>query len=600
MFKSRAFKEARKFARSLKFTRGIQWIEYCASGARPKDIPSNPNKAYPNEWINMADWLGTNMRIHLKRTKEMFIEQRAFVHSLKLKTIFEYRDWKKTPTGKSHRELPSNPDNTYRDLGWNGWGDWLGTGNIALFNREYLPFTEARAIVQAQGFKNTIELRKWKNRPVNIPSHPEVVYPDEFVSMSDWLGVSLRPTPNGSRPYIEARAFIHSLKFDNSTEFKAWASSDERPHDIPSAPWQVYPEWIGMADWLGKHTHMTVEFRDHDDALPYIHSLGFQNNKQYLAWAKTDAKPIDIPASPPMVYKKSGWKGWKNYLGTSIQYRDHDDALPYIHSLNLKTEPEYNAWANSDNRPIDIPRCPNHHYKNKGWKGWSNWLGTGKPPVVKYENCFPFLQAREIVRALKIETISQWKQWFYKEKPSNLPLCPDLAYKNKGWEGWSDWFGSDELNNYEKYRNRVGKIKEIVESLASCLPSLPTTAWWYILIQSGLDATAKEVKLLKKYQKGKLNLNELVDALISPDEIDEDSPKIDALEAYGKTDFIAKANEILNHPLIAGLDAEAIAAIVAELQATIWDQIFRASMTGDISEKEEIFKLKEILKRTHT
>ena len=52
--------------------------------------------------------------------------------------------------------------------------------------------------------------------------------------------------------------------------------------------------------------------------------------------------------------------------------------------------------------------------------------------------------------------------------------------------------------------------------------------------------------------------------------------------------------------MIAGLDKEAIAAIVAELQATIWDQIFRASMDGDTSEKEEIVKLKEILKEMAT
>jgi hypothetical protein len=418
--------------------------------------------------------------------------------------------------------------------------------------------------------------------------------------MSDWIGTSLRPGPNSSRPFIEARAFVRSLKISGTTEWKSWASSDERPHDIPSAPWTVYPEWNGMADWLGKDTDPSqLQFRDHDDALPYIHSLGFTSQSQYRRWAKTDAKPIDIPASPSTVYKKRGWKGWKNYLGTSIQYKDHDDALPYIHSFGFKNEEEYNTWANTDERPIDIPRLPDSYYTRNGkkWKGWSNWLGNGKPPVVKYANCFPFLQAREIARALKIETINQWKQWFYKEKPSNLPLCPDLAYKNKGWAGWSDWFGLDELNNQEKYRERVRKTKEIVESLASCLPSLPVTAWWYILIQSGIDATAKEVKLLKKYQKGKLNLNELVEALISPDELDEESPELDALETYGKskTDFIAKANEVLNHPLIAGLDAEAIAAIVAELQATIWDQIFRASMTGDASEKDEVVKLKEIV-----
>ena len=56
-------------------------------------------------------------------------------------------------------DIPANPDNTYATEGWNGIGDWLGTGTIATNSRDFLPFHEARAFVHSLKFKST---REWK------------------------------------------------------------------------------------------------------------------------------------------------------------------------------------------------------------------------------------------------------------------------------------------------------------------------------------------------------------------------------------------------------------------------------------------------------
>jgi superfamily II DNA or RNA helicase len=56
----RPFNEARSFARSLRLLNGDEWREYCRSGKRPEDIPSNPQTVYKdNGWISWGDWLGT-------------------------------------------------------------------------------------------------------------------------------------------------------------------------------------------------------------------------------------------------------------------------------------------------------------------------------------------------------------------------------------------------------------------------------------------------------------------------------------------------------------------------------------------------------------
>ena len=45
----RDFESAREFARELKLKGSREWYEYCKSGNKPDDIPSNPQKVY-KEW----------------------------------------------------------------------------------------------------------------------------------------------------------------------------------------------------------------------------------------------------------------------------------------------------------------------------------------------------------------------------------------------------------------------------------------------------------------------------------------------------------------------------------------------------------------------
>jgi superfamily II DNA or RNA helicase len=55
----RSFKKARTFVRGLALKSYSEWYEYCKSGKKPTDIPSNPNQTYMDDrWAGMADWLG--------------------------------------------------------------------------------------------------------------------------------------------------------------------------------------------------------------------------------------------------------------------------------------------------------------------------------------------------------------------------------------------------------------------------------------------------------------------------------------------------------------------------------------------------------------
>ena len=55
----RTYKNARKFAHSLKLKSRREWENYCKIGKIPVDIPRNPARFYKNKgWISWGDWLG--------------------------------------------------------------------------------------------------------------------------------------------------------------------------------------------------------------------------------------------------------------------------------------------------------------------------------------------------------------------------------------------------------------------------------------------------------------------------------------------------------------------------------------------------------------
>ena len=93
------FEEARDYVRKLKLKSYSDWIEYCKSGKKPRDIPSVPSYAYKNKgWINTNDWLGTRRWLP-------FITARGFVRKLRLK---KYKDWYiYCRSGKKPQDIPT-------------------------------------------------------------------------------------------------------------------------------------------------------------------------------------------------------------------------------------------------------------------------------------------------------------------------------------------------------------------------------------------------------------------------------------------------------------------------------------------------------------
>ena len=145
----RSFEEAREFARGLGLNGDAEWREFCkgclpSRGCLPSDIPAKPERTYAkNGWRGIGDWLGTGNLATRQRKYQPFEKARAFARGLNLKGQKEWRVFckgKLPDKGRLPSDIPANPDQTYANSGWKGIGDWLGTGNIAFFQREYRAF----------------------------------------------------------------------------------------------------------------------------------------------------------------------------------------------------------------------------------------------------------------------------------------------------------------------------------------------------------------------------------------------------------------------------------------------------------------------------
>ena len=107
-----------------------EWKAWSKSGQRPANIPSLPSSTYRDDgWISWPDWLGSENTSNQAKHANMlpFAAARAIVRKLKLKSMTEWKVWRKA--GQRPSNIPSNPNGTYRDDGWISMPDWLGYGS---------------------------------------------------------------------------------------------------------------------------------------------------------------------------------------------------------------------------------------------------------------------------------------------------------------------------------------------------------------------------------------------------------------------------------------------------------------------------------------
>ena len=434
-----------------------------------------------------------------------FEEARVFARSLKLKNIGAWQKWSKTDARP--KDIPSNPAEYYQEL-WQGWGDFLGTGNISKIvqKRSYCSFEEARKFARMLNLQTYKEWQKWaatSSRPSDIPLAPHMSYKKQWTGWGDFLGTGFVATKYREyRSFESARQYVRSFGFKTENELNKWLKSPERPLDIPLALRATYKsEWINVGDFIGTGnvSNREREYRSFEEARQYVAKLGLKSKEEWTKWAKTSERPKDIPASPRNVYIED-WKGMPYFLSSGVlsthdrQWRSFQEARKFAHTLALENNQAWRAWSKTNERPLDIPAYPNEVYENE-WTNWGDFLGTGAVSVLNriYRS---FEEAKGYVHSQKLKSHLEWIEWVKTDqRPIDIPAAPEGVYEVE-WRGWGDWLGC-----VSKWNKKA--LLAFVESLIPLVDQLEPIELLHLMRKNGIiDASKNKVsgtsKLLKE------------------------------------------------------------------------------------------------------
>jgi len=402
-----SYEEAKEFTSKLGLRTKSEWTQYCKSNNKPSDIPANPTHVYKNKgWISWSDFLNTDFIASQNKIFISYEEAIEFVHKLNLKSQTEWNEYCKS--GNKPNNIPNSPYSVYKNKGWVSWGEFLGTGIIASYYKEYLSYEQAKEFVHKLNLSGQAEWENYsksRNKPDNIPANPSGVYKNKgWISWGDFLGTgNVHVKFREYLSYQEAKEFIYKIHLKDTKEWFEYCKSGNKPDNIPNYPDHVYKNkgWISWGDFLGNGNIATFnrEYVSFQEAREFVIKLGLKGKQEWHMYCKSGNKPDNIPSNLNQTYKNKGWINWGDFLGTGTianqnkKYLTYEEAREIVMKLNLKSNTEWKEYCKSGNKPDDVPTYANETYENEGWKGWAHFLGyLGNGNVWNQSNIIVYLE----------------------------------------------------------------------------------------------------------------------------------------------------------------------------------------------------------------
>lgn len=163
-----------------------------------------------------------------------------------------------------------------------------------------------------------------------------------------------------------------------------------------------------------------------------------------------------------------------------VNWRAFGEARKFAQDLGLSSVSEWQKFATSGGRPLDIPAYPNQVYGALGWKSWGDWLGTGfvSTALRQYRT---FEAAREYVQQLHIKDAKEWRSFATSAaRPIDIPSNPQTVYLSDGWSGWGDWLGTGAVASANRKYRSFKAAREFARQLG-----LSSEADWKVFRKSG-------------------------------------------------------------------------------------------------------------------
>ena len=456
------YSEAKDFARSLGIRTAKQLKKWASSGNRPSNFPANPERTYKEEWENWGAFFETGNVYNGGKKFMPYHEAKKFIQFVGIHSESDFRIWIKSENKPPN--FPSNPSRTYKEE-WENWGAFLGTGNVYNGSKKFMPYHEAKELVQSLGIRNAKQLKKWAssdNKPPNFPANPKRTYKEEWENWGAFLGTgNVYSDSKKFMSYDEAKGLVQSLGIHSELDFRTWIKSENKPPNFPANPKRTYKEeWENWGVFLGTGNvyNGNKKFMSYSEAKDFARSLKFRNKRQFHKWSKLGNRPHNFPADPRGAYKEK-WEGYGIFLGTgnvyngSKKFMSYNEAKKLIQSNGVRSVPELRNWSKLGKRPTNFPANPKETYQ-KEWESWNAFFGNKKSRFMGY------YQAQKHIKPFGLKTKTDFIRWSKEGKrPPNIPANPNRYY-TQHWTNWQNFLGYEKPPKYMKYRTAQNYLQK--------------------------------------------------------------------------------------------------------------------------------------------
>lgn len=187
-------------------------------------------------------------------------------------------------------------------------------------------------------------------------------------------------------------------------------------------------------------------FVNFEEAHQVVKNIGITNISDWRLWIKNN-KDKNIPYNPDKIYKNEGWISYNHFWGKKHKRKNflsYEESKNIVKSANLKSHKEFIKW-HKINFDIGVPSDPNRVYKNKGWISWGSFFENQRnKKFLDYNKC------KSLLKNLELNSYNDFKEWFIKNNPNNVPSNPHIYFINKGWVSWGDFLSNDKISNIQK------------------------------------------------------------------------------------------------------------------------------------------------------
>lgn len=120
------------------------------------------------------------------------------------------------------------------------------------------------------------------------------------------------------------------------------------------------------------------EFLPFKEAREVVHRFGITSSKEWYHMRIWRVRSLAIPSNPYQHYKNKGWVCWEHFLRATPKFKTFEEAREIARKLSIFSSLEWRTSKYTLHMGLGIPSCPERTYAKSGWRGWKDFLGTYK------------------------------------------------------------------------------------------------------------------------------------------------------------------------------------------------------------------------------